>query len=98
MNWARGLVSSRGSKEKCSEGDLNPHALRHAPLKRTCLPFHHPSFLGSEGGKGIATFLAEARVSLPKLKNCQRNSCAPFAGWPFARQILKMPAPMNLRS
>jgi hypothetical protein len=22
---------------------LNPHALRHTPLKRTCLPFHHPS-------------------------------------------------------
>ena len=28
---------------KCSGGDLNPHALRHTPLKRTCLPFHHPS-------------------------------------------------------
>src|SRR5271166_2940624 len=27
----------------CSGGDLNPHALRHTPLKRTCLPFHHPS-------------------------------------------------------
>jgi hypothetical protein len=22
----------------CEEGDLNPHALRHTPLKRTCLP------------------------------------------------------------
>ncbi len=32
----------------CSGGDLNPHALRHTPLKRTCLPFHHPSFLGCE--------------------------------------------------
>ena len=30
-------------KENCSGGDSNPHALRHAPLKRTCLPFHHPS-------------------------------------------------------
>ncbi len=30
-------------KGKCSGGDLNPHALRHTPLKRTCLPFHHPS-------------------------------------------------------
>ena len=30
-------------KRKCSGGDLNPHALRHTPLKRTCLPFHHPS-------------------------------------------------------
>ena len=32
-----------GEKKKCSGGDLNPHALRHTPLKRTCLPFHHPS-------------------------------------------------------
>ena len=22
---------------------MNPHAFRHTPLKRTCLPFHHPS-------------------------------------------------------
>src|SRR5438270_8710195 len=27
----------------CSGGDLNPHVFRHTPLKRTCLPFHHPS-------------------------------------------------------
>src|SRR5438309_1195182 len=27
----------------CSGRDLNPHAFRHTPLKRTCLPFHHPS-------------------------------------------------------
>jgi hypothetical protein len=25
---------------------LNPHAFRHTPLKRTCLPFHHPSKSG----------------------------------------------------
>ena len=31
----------------CSGGDLNPHALRHTPLKRTCLPFHHPSGPGT---------------------------------------------------
>jgi hypothetical protein len=28
-----------------SGGDLNPYAFRHTPLKRTCLPFHHPSIL-----------------------------------------------------
>src|SRR6187549_3345579 len=39
---ARGLNVST-QKRKCSGGDLNPHALRHTPLKRTCLPFHHPS-------------------------------------------------------
>jgi hypothetical protein len=33
---------------KCSGGDLNPHAFRHTPLKRTCLPFHHPSESGKE--------------------------------------------------
>ena len=27
----------------CSRWDLNPHALGHTHLKRTCLPFHHPS-------------------------------------------------------
>src|SRR5215208_1443150 len=27
----------------CSGRDLNPQAFRHTPLKRTCLPFHHPS-------------------------------------------------------
>lgn len=27
----------------CSRGDLNPHTVRHTHLKRTCLPFHHPS-------------------------------------------------------
>src|SRR5712692_8681935 len=31
------------SKKWCSGRDLNPHAFRHTPLKRTCLPFHHPS-------------------------------------------------------
>src|SRR5205814_6882291 len=31
--------------KKCSGRDLNPHAFRHTPLKRTCLPFHHPSFV-----------------------------------------------------
>ena len=30
-------------KRNCSGRDLNPHAFRHTPLKRTCLPFHHPS-------------------------------------------------------
>src|SRR5580700_7816961 len=38
-------TSSRGPYVgySCSGGDLNPHAFRHTPLKRTCLPFHHPS-------------------------------------------------------
>lgn len=27
----------------CWRRDLNPHAFRHTPLKRTCLPFHHSS-------------------------------------------------------
>ncbi len=33
----------RARDDWCSGGDLNPHAFRHTPLKRTCLPFHHPS-------------------------------------------------------
>ena len=31
------------TRKPCSGRDLNPHAFRHTPLKRTCLPFHHPS-------------------------------------------------------
>ena len=46
-NRASGLESPQERNApaswKCSGGDLNPHALRHTPLKRTCLPFHHPS-------------------------------------------------------
>src|ERR1700730_1181568 len=40
---ARNSKTSEGVSRWCSGGDLNPHALRHTPLKRTCLPFHHPS-------------------------------------------------------
>jgi hypothetical protein len=31
--------------EKCSGRDLNPHGLRHTPLKRTCLPVPPPELL-----------------------------------------------------
>ena len=27
---------------QCAGRDLNPHGLPHTPLKRTCMPFHHP--------------------------------------------------------
>ena len=40
------LSTSTRTSDKCSGGDLNPHAFRHTPLKRTCLPFHHPSESG----------------------------------------------------
>ena len=30
----------------CRRRDLNPHGLRHTPLKRACLPFHHFGFSG----------------------------------------------------
>jgi hypothetical protein len=32
---------SAGRKIWCRRRDLNPHGLRHTPLKRACLPFHH---------------------------------------------------------
>jgi hypothetical protein len=51
-------VTERGalsiSEEWCSGGDLNPHALRHTPLKRTCLPFHHPSGFRGERTSNMA--------------------------------------------
>jgi hypothetical protein len=43
----RSKIRITSKKQKCSGGDLNPHALRHTPLKRTCLPFHHPSAWGN---------------------------------------------------
>jgi hypothetical protein len=44
QKWANSLVFfGQPTLLLCSGGDLNPHALRHTPLKRTCLPFHHPS-------------------------------------------------------
>src|ERR1700743_315446 len=47
MGWATMCLKLRGD-QWCSGGDLNPHALRHTPLKRTCLPFHHPSWFKGE--------------------------------------------------
>ena len=26
---------------ECAGGDSNPQAVRHTPLERTCIPFHH---------------------------------------------------------
>src|SRR5574341_1017529 len=34
-------VSAVQEKHWCRRRDLNPHGLRHTPLKRACLPFHH---------------------------------------------------------
>jgi hypothetical protein len=39
-----GLFNRRREREYliwCRRRDLNPHGLRHTPLKRACLPFHH---------------------------------------------------------
>ena len=38
------VIKLRGSIRAlswCRRRDLNPHGLRHTPLKRACLPFHH---------------------------------------------------------
>ena len=42
--WRAGLFNrerERGYLIWCRRRDLNPHGLRHTPLKRACLPFHH---------------------------------------------------------
>ena len=57
VNWAGGSVLWNGNRSLdpngpetrrsvrrkiwCRRRDLNPHGLRHTPLKRACLPFHH---------------------------------------------------------
>jgi hypothetical protein len=38
-----GWAANGALLKMCSGRDLNPQAFRHTPLKRTCLPFHHPS-------------------------------------------------------
>jgi len=42
--WRPGSLNrgrERGCLIWCRRRDLNPHGLRHTPLKRACLPFHH---------------------------------------------------------
>ena len=48
MEHINSQLCHQSTPYKCSGGDLNPHAFRHTPLKRTCLPFHHPSESGKE--------------------------------------------------
>ncbi len=37
------LGIGREGEEVCAGGDLNPHGLRHTPLKRMCLPVPPPA-------------------------------------------------------
>ena len=83
----------------CSGRDLNPHAFRHTPLKRTCLPFHHPSgFWKLEDGKWEiesrkrfcrAKVLSFRFLSSLGLRRCEQNSgfqiwCSTFGSFvPF---------------
>ena len=42
--WCAGSFNRGREREYliwCRRRDLNPHGLRHTPLKRACLPFHH---------------------------------------------------------
>ncbi len=41
--WIFNYLAQCGIILWCSRWDLNPHTRRHTHLKRTCLPFHHPS-------------------------------------------------------
>ena len=43
IRWCERLINQRKPEYVmwCRRRDLNPHGLRHTPLKRACLPFHH---------------------------------------------------------
>ena len=60
---------------------MNPHALRHTPLKRTCLPFHHPSRCRAHrAGKILPHALRRRKSCLAargkqlSILTCSRNS------------------------
>ena len=57
---------------------MNPHAFRHTHLKRTCLPFHHPSVLWTAkitASDFSASLLCEARNIFPKFLIRLRFRC-----------------------
>lgn len=70
----------------CRRRDLNPHGLRHTPLKRACLPFHH---FGPSG-----TLKMPFNFVLGRLLHCDVTTAyVSFAGLPAAsfKGILSVP-------
>src|SRR5207248_10961837 len=57
----------------CSGRDLNPHAFRHTPLKRTCLPFHHPSLPDCETFRRREELASIEYILLTHARNRNRN-------------------------
>ena len=72
----RGRGRGRFSGNWCSGGDLNPHAFRHTPLKRTCLPFHHPSGAGKieSGTQESKKHVSHTHLPLPLPLSLNPNS------------------------
>ena len=65
---------------KCSGRDLNPHALRHTPLKRTCLPVSPPEQIAERNlyhGKEPPQVFCAAAPSMPfafyPRRSCKRE-------------------------
>ena len=85
-----GLVSLRLSSW-CRRRDLNPHGLRHTPLKRACLPFHH--FGPSRKLKQAARIVLASQRSLTDLKRPPRA----LLHLGFAGDLFEQPATQRLK-
>ncbi len=66
-------------KKWCSGGDSNPHRLPHTPLKRTRLPFRHPSRVSpvwNRAFRSLRGLIEEVNASGP----------LPSKGWPMVQE------------
>jgi hypothetical protein len=57
----------------CRRRDLNPHGLRHTPLKRACLPFHHFGTLAHDGCLSVH-FTSPVALDGPAVTNLVRRT------------------------
>jgi hypothetical protein len=72
---------SKPLRGQCSGRDLNPHGLRHTPLKRTCLPIPPPERLYS-GGRSSR---GRSRRKKRKILNAEGGAARPLSGLLVAR-------------
>ena len=74
----------------CRRRDLNPHGLRHTPLKRACLPFHHFGLGNAETSPRLRSWSrlpvacrpcsVICRLPGPRIRAFERCQCDPIVG------------------
>ena len=73
----------------CRRRDLNPHGLRHTPLKRACLPFHH------FGYRQELEKLPQLRSRIAQPLNVLSRTPRAFARCGLVAGIFEAPAPRS---